>query len=187
VDTNRIISETKSKFTAAVGHFREELAKLRTGRAHPGMLDGVMVEAYGQPMPLKSVAGITTPEATLLQISPFDPANLQPIADAIRNNEALGLSPTDDGRVVRVVIPPLTAETRQSMVKVVNQKAEECAVSLRNTRHEAFHQGEQAEKDRAIGKDERFKFEKQIDELLTQHKKEVDELAAAKEKEITTL
>jgi len=187
LDTNRLVSDTKAKLGSATEHFKDELKKLRTGRAHPGMLDNIMVEVYGQSMPLKAVAGISAPEATLLQISPFDPANLQAISDAIRTNEALGLNPADDGRVVRVQIPPLTTETRQSMVKVLNQKAEECAVSMRNMRHEAFHQGEQAEKDKSIGKDERFKLEKQIDDLLTQHKNRLDELARVKEQEIMTV
>ena len=168
-------------------HFKEELKKLRTGRAYPDMLDGVMVEVYGQSMHLKAVAGITAPEATLLQISPFDPGNLQAISDAIRANEALGLSPADDGRVVRIQIPPLTTETREQMVKLLNQKAEECLITLRNARHDAFHQGEQAEKDRSLGKDERFKFEKQIDDLLTQHKNQVDGLVRSKEQEIMTV
>lgn len=169
---------------AAVDHFKEEIGKLRTGRAHPGMLDSVMVEAYGQSMPLKAVAGIAAPEATLLQITPFDPSNLEPISAAIRANESLGLNPADDGRVIRIQIPPLTTESRQNMVKVLNQKAEEAAVSLRNARHEAFHQGEQAEKDKTIGKDDRFKFEKQVDDLLNQHKSQVDEMTKQKSNEI---
>lgn len=169
---------------AAVDHFKEEIGKLRTGRAHPGMLDGVMVEAYGQSMPLKAVAGIAAPEATLLQITPFDPSNLEPISAAIRTNESLGLNPADDGRVIRIQIPPLTTESRQNMVKVLNQKAEEAAVSLRNARHEAFHQGEQAEKEKTIGKDDRFKFEKQVDDLLNQHKSQVDEMTKQKSNEI---
>jgi len=187
MDTNRALSDAKAKMTAALDHFQEELKKLRTGRAHPSMLDNVSVEAYGQNMPLKTLAGITAPDAQLLVVSPFDPNNLEPIVKAIRENEALGLNPADDGRVVRVTIPPLTTETRESMVKVLNQKAEEAAVSLRNARHEAFHAGEQAEKDKSIGKDERFKFEKQIDDLLNLQKKQVDDLTAAKEQEIMTI
>src|SRR3990167_4849821 len=99
MNPSQIIDQAKIKFDQAIAHFKEELKKLRTGRAHPGMLDGVTVEVYGQNMPLKALAGITAPEATLLQISPFDPSNLQAITDAIRNNETLGLNPADDGRV----------------------------------------------------------------------------------------
>jgi len=187
MDSNRVLSESKTKMTAAVEHFKDELKKLRTGRAHPSMLDNVTVEAYGQQMSLKGLAGITAPDAQLLVVSPFDPNNLEAIVTAIRENEALGLNPADDGRVVRVAIPPLTTETRQDMVKVLNQKVEEGAVSLRNARHEAIRQAEQAEKNKSIGKDERFKFEKQVDDLLNQHKNRLDELAKAKEQEIMTV
>src|SRR5437016_171191 len=132
MDINQVVAETKTKLDQATGHFKEELKKLRTGRAHPSMLDNITVEAYGQPMPLKSLAGVTTPEPQLLQISPFDPNNLQAIAEGIRNDKSLGLTPTDDGRVVRVNLPPMTAENRQEMVKVLHQKVEECLISARN-------------------------------------------------------
>jgi ribosome recycling factor len=187
MDSNRVLGEARTKMAAAVEHFKEELKKLRTGRAHPGMLDNVTVEAYGQQMPLKSLAGITAPDAQLLVVSPFDPNNLEAIVTAIRDNEALGLNPADDGRVIRVAIPPLTTETRQDMVKVLNQRVEEGAVSLRNTRHDAIKQAEQAEKDKSISNDERFKFEKQVDDLLNQHKNQLEELAKTKEQEIMTV
>ncbi len=187
MNTNQVIQETKTKMAHAVDHFREELKKLRTGRAHPGMLDSLTVEVYSQQMPLKAVAGITAPEAQLLQITPFDPNNLQAIASAIRDDQSLGLTPTDDGRVVRITIPPLTTEARTSMVKVLHQKAEDCLITLRQTRHETFRRGDQAEKHKQISKDERLRFEKQIDDLLAKQKAEVDSLVAAKEKEILTL
>ena len=187
MDTNRFLSEASSKLTQATGHFKEELKKLRTGRAHPSMLDNVMVEAYGQPMPLKSVASITVPEPQQLQISPFDPNNLQPIADAIRNDKSLGLSPVDDGRVVRVNLPPMTTENRQDMAKVLHQKVEECLISARNARHESLHKVEQAEKDKQISRDEFERFKKQVDELLAKQKEEIEQLAKAKESEILTV
>jgi ribosome recycling factor len=184
---NQLVEQTKSKLNAATDHFKQELGQIRTGRAHPAMLDGVVVEAYGQQMPLKAVATITAPEAQLLQITPFDPANLKPISTAIRENPNLGLTPSDDGRVVRVNIPPLTMETRHQMVKILGQKVEECMITVRQIRHDAFHQGEQAEKDKDIGTDERLRFEKQIDDLVSKQKSEVDSLAKAKEQEITTV
>jgi ribosome recycling factor len=187
MNPNQIVSETKTKLDHALDHFKEELKKLRTGRAHPGMLDNIKVEVYGQQMPLKAVGNITAPEAQLLQITPFDPNNLQAISNAIRDDQSLGLSPADDGRVIRINIPPLTTETRASMVKIISQKVEECMVASRQIRHEAFHKGEQAEKDKDIGKDERIRFEKQVDDLLSKQKSEVDQLAAAKEKELMTI
>ncbi len=187
MNPNQVLEETKGKLAQATEHFKSELGKIRTGRAHPSMLDGIMVEAYGQKMPLKATATITAPEAQLLQVTPFDPSNLQAISDAIRDDQSLGLNPADDGRVVRVQIPPLTTETRQQMVKVLNQKVEECMITARQIRHEALRRSEQAEKDKDIGKDDRARFEKQVDELLTKQKSEVDELARAKEQEITTI
>jgi ribosome recycling factor len=187
VNPSQVLQEVKTKLTQTMEHFKQELAKIRTGRAHPGMLDGLTAEVYGQQMPLKAVASIAAPEAQLLQVTPFDPSNLQAISDAIRNNSALGLNPADDGRVVRIQIPPLTQESRAAMVKVLNQKAEETFIAARQIRHDAFHRGEQGEKDREIGKDERLRFEKQVDDLLAQQKQEVDALAKTKEAEITTL
>src|SRR4051812_47133552 len=111
MNPSQTLGEVKTKLAAATGHLKEELKKIRTGRAHPGMLDGISVEVYGQQMPLKAVAGILAPEAQLLQITPFDPNNLNPITEAIRSS-SLGLNPADDGRVIRIQIPPLTEETR---------------------------------------------------------------------------
>jgi ribosome recycling factor len=187
MNPSQSVSEAKSKLDHALSHYQEELKKLRTGRAHPGMLDNIKVEVYGQQMPLKAVGNITAPEPQMLQITPFDPSNIQAISNAIRDDQSLGLSPTDDGRVVRINIPPLTTETRASMVKIIGQKVEECMVTCRQIRHEAFHKVEQSEKSKEIGKDERVRFEKQIDELLAKQKSAVDALAVAKEKELMTI
>ncbi len=184
---NQLLEEVKTKLTAATEHFKQELGKIRTGRAHPGMLDGISVEVYGQAMPLKAVAGIAAPEAQLLQITPFDPSNLKAISDAIRDNQSLGLNPADDGRVVRIQIPPLTEETRQQMVKILYQKVEETMIAARNARHEAIRKAEQAEKDKKMSKDERFHLEKQVDEQLNRQKDEIDSLAKNKEQEILTV
>jgi ribosome recycling factor len=187
MNPNQVVAEVKTKLAQATDHLRSELSKIRTGRAHPGMLDSVMVEVYGAQMPLKAVASITVPEAQLLQITPFDANNLKAISEAIRANESLGLNPADDGRVVRIQIPPLTTETRQQMVKVVGQKLEDCFISARNARHEALRKLDQAEKDRSIGKDEHGRLQKQIDEHLARQKTEVEALSQTKEQEILTV
>lgn len=187
MNTDQLLQQTKSKLDAATAHFTQEIGKIRTGRAHPGMLDSVMVEAYGQNMPLKAVGSITVPEPQQLQITPFDPNNLQAISEAISKDKALGLNPADDGRVVRIQIPPLTEETRQQMVKVLHQKLEDSLIAARNARHDAMRDLEQAEKDKDIGKDERFHIEKQIDELLAKQKTDVENLTKAKEQEILTV
>lgn len=187
MNPTQISNELKTKLAATKEHLKQELAKIRTGRAHPGMLDNVVVEVYGQSMPLKAVGNITAPEGQLLQITPFDPNNLQAISEAIRNDQSLGLNPADDGRVVRIQIPPLTTETRQQMAKIVGQKLEETLIAARNARHEAFHRIEAAEKAKEIGKDERARMEKDTDEALSAHKTEVEALAKTKEHEIMTV
>ncbi|MGH7156745.1 MAG: ribosome recycling factor [Candidatus Saccharimonadales bacterium] len=187
MNREQLLQEVRGKLSAATEHFKQEIGKIRTGRAHPAMLDGVMVEVYGQAMPLKAVASIAAPEAQLLQITPFDPNNLQAISEAISNDQSLGLNPADDGRVVRIQIPPLTEETRQQMVKILHQKLEDSMITARNARHEAMRQAEQAEKDKQMGKDERFHLEKQVDELMAKQKAEAEDLTKAKEQEILTI
>ncbi len=187
MNPSQTLNEVKAKLSAATEHFRQERGKIRTGRAHPGMLDNISVEIFGQAMPLKAVAGITAPEAQLLQITPFDPNNLAAISAAISTDQSLGLNPSDDGRVVRIQIPPLTTETRASMVKILSQKLEDCLISARNARHEAIKAAEAAEKAKTIGKDELERLKKQIDEALSAQKSQVEALAAAKEQEVMTI
>lgn len=180
----QIIDQAKTKFASAVAHFEEDLKKLRTGRASAGMLEGVMVEAYGSPMPLNQVANVTAPEAQLLQITPFDPANLQAISTAIRDNQALGLNPSDDGRVVRVPIPALTEERRREISKQVSGKLEDCMVRLRGVRHDCLDAVDQAKKDKEIGEDEAKRLTAQVEEAMTKAKAEAEVSAKTKESEI---
>lgn len=182
-----IINQTKAKFDQAVTHLEDEFKKLRTGRAHSSMLDGVMVEAYGTQMPLIQVGTISTPEPQLLQISPFDPNNLQAVATAIRDNQSLGLNPMDDGHVVRIQIPPLNEERRRDFVKVLNSKVEEAMISMRNARHEALKQAEEGKKNRELTEDDLNSIKKQLDDQMTQHKNKADALAKQKESEIMTV
>lgn len=181
------IKQYEEKMKQAVAHFQEELKKVRTGRAHPSMLDGVMVTAYGTQMPLNQVANVTAPEAQLLQITPFDPNNLQAIASAIRDNPTLGLNPMDDGRVVRVPIPPLTEERRRELAKTLGGKVEDCMVAIRAIRHDAMDAIDQAKKDKQIGEDDAKRLEKQVEDAVAKVKAEVDVAAKAKEQEIMTL
>lgn len=184
---NQVVDQAKSKFQQAVVHFHDELKKMRTGRAHTGMLDGVMVTAYGTPMPLNQLANVTAPEAQLLQITPFDPANLQAISTAIRENPSLGMNPMDDGRVVRVPVPPLNEERRREIVKMLSGKAEECMISLRNVRHDSINTVDEAKKDRDISEDEAKRLVSQIEEAMNHAKQEVDKAMKAKEQEILTI
>ena len=187
MNPNQITDDVSSKLRQAAEHFENEIKKLRTGRASAAMLDGVMVQAYGTPMPLNQVANITAPEAQLLQITPFDPNNIQAIASAIRDNPTLGLNPSDDGHVVRVPIPALTEDRRRDIVKLLSEKVEECMITMRGTRHDALKTAEQAKRDRSMSEDEFNRFEKRIDELMSQQKQAVDIIAKGKEQEILSL
>jgi ribosome recycling factor len=187
MNPNQAVEQAKHGFQAAVSHFQDELKKVRTGRAHAGMLDGVTVEAYGTHMPLNQVSTISAPEAQLLQITPFDPTNLQAIAAAIRDNQSLGLNPMDDGHVVRVPIPPLTEERRREIVKQLGTKTEDTMIALRNVRHEAISAIDRFKKDKEIGEDEAKRLEKQVDDGMNQAKAEVDAATKAKEHEILSL
>lgn len=151
------------------------------------MLDSVVVQAYGTPMPLIQVASVTAPEGQMLQITPFDPGNLQAISAAIRENPSLGMNPMDDGRVVRVPVPPLSEERRQEYVKLLGSKAEDTMVSLRNIRHDAIKVIEQAKKDKQIGEDEAKRLQKQVEDAMNSVKSDIESLSRAKEQEIMTL
>ena len=184
---NQVVETAKTKFAEAVSHLQEELKRLRTGRASATMLDGVMVEAYGAPMPLNQVANVTAPEAQLIQITPFDPSNLTAISNAIRDNQSLGLNPSDDGRVVRVNIPPLTEERRREISKQVGAKLEECMVRMRGVRHEALDSFEAAKKDKDISEDDAKRYASQVEEAMTKAKADAETAAKAKEQEIMTV
>jgi ribosome recycling factor len=181
------IRQYEEKMKQALEHFKGELKKVRTGRANAAMLDGVMVTAYGTQMPLNQVSNVTAPEAQLIQITPFDPTTIQAIASAIRENPTLGLNPSDDGRVVRVPIPPLNEERRREYVKVLGGKLEDCMIVLRGIRRDAMDAVEQAKKDKAIGEDEAKRLEKQVDDAMSKVKADVDAAAKAKETEIMTV
>lgn len=187
MNPQQTVSGANTKFQSSIARFEGELKKLRTGRAHPSMLDGVTVEAYGQPMPLIQVATVSAPEAQLLQITPFDPNNLKAISDAIRDNQSLGMNPSDDGRIVRVPIPPLTEERRQQIVKQLREKVEETMIAMRGVRRDAFHELDQAKKDKEISEDEHKRLQREIDDNMAKRKAEIDSLAKAKETEIMTV
>ncbi len=187
MDPNNAVKEAETKFNGAIDHFENELKKLRTGRASAGMLDDVKVEAYGQAMPMNQVATVSAPEAQLLQVTPFDPSNLQAIAAAIRNNQSLGFNPVDDGRVIRVQVPPLTEDRRRELAKQVGGKQEDCMVTLRNIRHDTLGAVDRAKKDKAIGEDDAKRLEKQVDDALGAARSRAEAAAKAKEQEIMSL
>ena len=152
--------EYELKMQGAVEHFTNELGKIRTGRAHPGMLDSIKVEAYGTTMPLNQVANVTAPEAQLLQITPFDPSTLQAISAAIRNDQSLGFNPSDDGRIVRVPVPPLTEERRRQLVRQASDKLEEARIALRNVRQDGLKDAKAKKEAKELSEDDVKMIEK---------------------------
>ena len=179
--------EYELKMQAAVEHFEHELAKIRTGRAHPGMLDGIKVVAYGTEMPLNQVANVTAPEAQLLQITPFDPSNIQAIAASIRNDQGLGLNPSDDGRVVRVPVPPLTEDRRRQLARQAGEKVEEARIALRNVRQDGLKDARAKKEAKELSEDDVKLVEKEFDRLMQEAQGKLDEAFKAKEKDILTI
>ncbi|MDX2776222.1 ribosome recycling factor [Streptomyces caniscabiei] len=177
----------KEKMTLAVAHFEDELKKVRTGRSHPSMLDGVTVEVYGQHMPLNQIANITAPEPQLLQVSPFDPSNVQPIAAAIRANQSLGFNPSDDGRIVRIPVPALTEERRKQMVKQAGEKVEEARIALRNVRQDALKDAKRKKDAKELSEDDVKRIEKEIDAFMAERQTDIETAFKAKEKDILTI
>lgn len=177
----------ETKMQQALEFFEDELKKVRTGRAHPDMLDSVMVKAYGSLMPLKQVANITVPEPQLLQVSPFDPSQVQAIAAGIREASSLSFNPSDDGHVVRVPVPPLTEDRRRDMVKQLGEKVEECRIALRNIRQDALKEAKRMKDAKELSEDDVKRVEKGLDDDMRDFQVKIDEAFKAKEKEIMTL
>ncbi|MBQ8156504.1 ribosome recycling factor [Candidatus Saccharibacteria bacterium] len=173
--------EDRKKMEEVIARFQDEMKKVRTGRAHPDMLAGIKVEAYGQFMPLNQVANVTAADATLLVVTPFDPSTIQAIAAAIRADQSLGLNPADDGRVIRVPIPALTEERRKEIVKTASAKVEQAKVAIRNVREDARKAVKAAED---LGEDVKKRAEKEIDDITKEFTDRVDAAFKAKSDEI---
>jgi len=171
---------------SAVEDARKKLASVRTGRASVSLLDSVVVEYYGTEMPLNQVATIHAPEPTLLTVQPFDPTQLGVIEKTIRASD-LGLNPANDGKMIRVPIPPLTEERRKQMAKVVHEVAEEHRTAIRNVRRDANDHLKKMLKDKTISEDDEKKALEQIQKLTDQHIGSITEISEHKEKEIMTV
>lgn len=175
------------KMTSAIEHFVEDLKKVRTGRAHPDMLGGVMIDAYGAKMPLNQVANVTAPEAQQLLVTPFDPSNITAITSAIRDDQSLGLNPSDDGRVIRVPIPALTEERRRELVKQLGDKVENCRIALRQVRQDALKDAKRKKDAKELSEDDVKAVEKEFDKLMADYQASIDEKLKAKEAEVMTV
>ena len=178
-----VLDDAKEHMAKAVDHARAEFAGVRSGRANSGLVENLKVDYYGSDVPLKQLASFNVPEARLLVISPFDKGSMKSIEKAIQNSD-LGLNPSNDGTVIRLAFPQLTADRRKDLVKLVKHKAEEARVAIRNLRRSARHDLEALERDGDISSDELERAEKEMEKLTAEHVAEVDRLVQHKEAEL---
>jgi ribosome recycling factor len=167
----------------ALAHLKEDLASIRTGRAAPAVLNRVTVEYYGTPVPLNQLAGVSVPEPRLLQIQPFDKNAIGAIERAIMQSD-IGITPSNDGNLIRLAFPSLTEERRKELVKQVHHRAEEARVAVRNVRRHTKEEMERLERDGAISEDELSRAEKELQKLTDRFVAEVDEIQGHKEQEL---
>ncbi len=178
-----LIADATSRMDKSVEAAKHELNTIRTGRASAALLDRIQVDYYGQPTPLRQLASINVPEPRLLTIQPFDPNSLKSIERAIQESE-LGLTPSNDGKIIRLPIPQLTEERRKELVKVVRQIAEDGRVAVRNIRRDAIHHMKELSTKGEVGKDDEHRAEERVQKLTEEHTNTIDELLEHKEQEI---
>lgn len=181
-DVGLVLEETRESMDKSIQSFRKELQRIRTGRASTNLLDGVIVDYFDTPTPLNQLANLTTPDPRLIVISPYDKSASANIEKAILASD-LGLTPNNDGSVIRIAIPALTEERRKDLVKQVRKMAEDHKVGIRESRREAISLLKDLESD-GLGKDDRHRAEKSVQDLTDQFITRVDELTADKEKEV---
>lgn len=182
-DPDEVLLEASDKMDGAIQALRRELAGVRTGRAHPGLVESLVVDYYGTPTPLKQLGSINAPEARMLTVQVWDRSAMSSVEKAIRQSD-LGINPAIDGQTIRLPIPPLTEQRRKDLVKHVHGKAEEARVAVRNVRRHAMDALKKAEKDSEIGKDELKRHEDELQKLTDQHVHLVDEESKRKEAEL---
>ncbi len=177
------IEELKEKMQGSVDAYKRELTKIRTGRASLALLDGIKVDAYGSLLPLDQVGTLTIPESSMIAIKPWDPQMIAPIEKAILSS-SLGLTPANDGNVIRLNIPPLTEDRRKELVKQVKKIGEEFKVAIRNVRRDGNDLFKKQKKDKEISEDDMFRLQEVAQKATDDFIKQIDEITANKEKEV---
>jgi ribosome recycling factor len=183
VTVETTLKDAEHKMEQALTHLREELSSIRTGRASAAVLTRITVEYYGSPVPLNQLASVNVPEPRLLVIQPFDKNSIGQVEKAIQQSD-LGITPSNDGQVIRLAFPPLTEERRKELVKQVHHRAEEGRVSIRNVRRHAKDDIEKLEREHLISEDELARGEKELQKLTDRHVAEIDEVQRHKESEL---
>jgi len=181
--TKEILHNTEEKMKKALESMTREFSEIRTGRAHPGIVEGLHIDYYETPTLLKTLASISVPDAHLIVIQPWDITAIAEIEKAILKSN-LGINPSNDGKIIRLSIPPLSKERRQELAKVVHKMAEDGRVSLRTIRREAKESLEKLEKDKVISEDDKFRGIDDLQKLVDKYIAKIDELLKNKEKEI---
>jgi ribosome recycling factor len=176
-------AECRDKMRKAIDHLRDELASIRTGRATPALVEKLRVDYYGSETPLQQLAGFSVPEARVLVISPYDKGALTAIEKAIQNSD-LGITPSNDGSIIRLVFPALTEERRRELVKVVKQRGEDGKVAVRNVRRQSRQDIEALQKNGEISEDDLDRAEKELDKVTNGFVSEIDHMLQAKEQEL---
>lgn len=177
------IASGRQRMDGAIEAFQRELGSVRTGRASVSLLDRVHVNAYGSPMPLNQLATVTAPEARLLLISPYDRSMIQAIEKGIMESD-IGMSPSNDGQVIRIAVPPLSEERRKEFVKLAHKMAEEGKIAVRNVRRDVLNDAKRAEKDGDLSKNELGRLQDEVQKITDEHVKKIDEILGRKEAEI---
>lgn len=175
--------EAEEKMDKAVEFARDELGHIRSGRANAGMFNGILVDYYGAPTPLQQLAGLQIPEARTVLVSPYDRSSTAAIVKALRESD-LGVNPTDDGNVVRVVLPALTQERRKEYVKLAKTKGEDARIAVRAIRRKAKEELDRIKKDGEAGEDEVDRAEKELESVTKRHVDTIDHVLEAKEQEL---
>jgi ribosome recycling factor len=178
-----ILKDAKDRMKGAVQSLKDDLSAIRTGRAAPSLVEKLSVEYYGQPTPLIQLASISVPEPRQLLIKPFDPSSIKDIEKAIQTSD-LGLTPNNDGKMLRLTLPALTEERRRDLVKVVNARKEEAHVSVRNVRRDSIKDMRDFKEEKLIGEDDLKRGEEEMQKLTDEIVKEIDQMGANKEKEV---
>jgi len=181
--SDEILLDVEERMEKAVRKLKSDLAGIRTGRANPGLVDSLRVEVYGSPTPLKQIASVGAPEPNQIVIRPYDPNTIKEIEKAILASD-LGFTPQNDGRVIRLNVPPLSTEVRRKMVARVRELAEEARIALRNIRRDGNKMADQAEEEKELSEDDCQRLKEQIQELTKQYENQVNEAAKTREKEV---
>lgn len=183
MDSDEILLDIEDRMQKAIAKLKKELTGIRTGRANPGLVDSVKIDAYGSSMTMKQVATVACPEPTQIVIRPFDLSTLKDIEKAIIASD-LGYTPNNDGRVVRINIPPLSTEVRQKMVSRIKELTEEAKIAIRNVRRDGNKMTDTAEKNKEMSEDERDSTKEEIQTLTKKYEDEATDLAKNREKEV---